>query len=55
MAIYECMYCEYKFDTDKGDERYDIPAGIKIEEMGEDWECPECAQLGKDAFILKEE
>lgn len=55
MVTYVCMFCEYRFDSEKGDERYNIPAGVKIEDMPEDWECPECTQPGKDAFIIEEE
>ena len=27
MTVYVCLHCEYKFDTEKGDPAYNIPAG----------------------------
>jgi hydroxylamine reductase len=55
MTVYVCLHCEYRFDTEKGDPAYDIPAGATPADMPDDWVCPECAALGKDAFIAEEE
>lgn len=27
MTVYVCLHCEYRFDTEKGDPAYNIPAG----------------------------
>ena len=67
MTVYVCLHCEYRFDTEKGDPAYNIPAGKTPDpaynipagktpaDMPEDWVCPECAALGIDAFIVEEE
>jgi hydroxylamine reductase len=55
MTVYVCLHCEYRFDTEKGDPAYDIPAGATPADMPEGWACPECAALGIDAFIAEEE
>ena len=55
MTIYVCLHCEYRFDSEKGDPAYDIPAGATPADMPEGWACPECAALGVDAFIAEEE
>lgn len=55
MTVYVCLHCEYRFDSEKGDPAYDIPAGATPADMPEGWACPECAALGIDAFIAEEE
>lgn len=55
MVVYECMHCEYKFDSEKGDAQYNIAPGTTIDKMPDDWACPECAALGKDAFVAIDE
>lgn len=54
MVTYVCLHCEYRFDSEKGDSQYKIPAGIKLEDLPDDWVCPECA-AGKESFIIEEE
>ena len=55
MTVYVCLHCEYRFDTEKGDPSYNIPAGKTPADRPDDWVCPECAALGVDAFIVEEE
>ena len=55
MTIYVCLHCEYRFDSEKGDPAYNIPAGATPADMPEGWVCLECAALGVDAFIAEEE
>jgi hydroxylamine reductase len=55
MTIYVCLHCEYRFDSEKGDPAYNIPAGATPADMPDDWVCPECAALGIEAFIAEEE
>lgn len=55
MTVYVCLHCEYKYDSEKGDERYNIPAGKTPADMGDDWVCPECATPGVDAFVKEDE
>ena len=52
MVVYECMHCDYKFDSEKGDPTYNIAPGMLLEDFPDDWACPECGALGKDAFIV---
>lgn len=54
MVVYECMHCEYKFDSEKGDPAYNIAPGTLLEDLPDDWACPECA-AGKEAFIIVDE
>ena len=49
MTIYVCLHCEYRFDSEKGDPAYNIPAGATPADMPEDWVCPVCG-VGKDSF-----
>ena len=53
MAKYICTYCGYIFDEEKGDHNYNIEPGTKLEDMSDDWVCPECAR-GKEIFVLEE-
>ena len=55
MTVYVCLHCEYRFDSEKGDPAYNIPAGATPADMPEGWVCPECAALGIDAFIAEED
>ena len=55
MTVYVCLHCEYRFDSEKGDPAYNLPAGNTPADMLDDWVCPECAALGKEAFIAEEE
>ena len=53
MTVYVCLHCEYRFDTEKGDPAYNIPAGATPADMPDDWVCPECAALGIEHSSLK--
>ena len=55
MTVYVCLHCEYRFDSEKGDPAYNIPAGATPADMPDDWVCPECAALGIEAFIAEDE
>ena len=46
---YICANCGYIYDPEKGDEMNDIPAGIRFEELPDDWVCPLC-YANKEAF-----
>ena len=50
MTIYVCLHCEYKFDSEKGDPAYNIPAGKTPADMPDDWVCPECYEDFKEMF-----
>ncbi len=34
--------CGYVYDPDRGDKRRKVPAGVKFEDLPEDWCCPVC-------------
>ncbi len=42
--IYQCQTsnCGYVYDPDRGDRKGKIVAGIKFEDLPEDWRCPIC-------------
>lgn len=42
--IYQCqtVNCGYMYNPDKGDRKGKIPAGVKFEDLPEDWRCPIC-------------
>ena len=40
MVVYECMHCEYKFDSEKGDPAYNIAPETLLEELPDDCACP---------------
>lgn len=52
---YVCMHCEYTFDPEKGDATYNIAPGTYLEDLPDDWVCPECGVRGKDAFIIEKD
>lgn len=46
---YVCQICGYIYDPAVGDPDNGIPAGVKFEDLPDDWRCPRCKQ-GKDKF-----
>jgi len=48
---WECLSCGYIYNEAKGDPDEDIPAGIKWEDLPNNWECPDCG-VGKEDFKL---
>ncbi|MGC1307174.1 MAG: rubredoxin [Phormidesmis sp.] len=42
MDCYECRSCGYTYEPAKGDNRNDIEAGIKFQDLPRDWRCPVC-------------
>ncbi|BAZ82141.1 MAG: rubredoxin [Sphaerospermopsis sp.] len=39
---YECRACGYVYEPQKGDDKYDIPAGTAFAELPINWKCPVC-------------
>ncbi|NET00487.1 MAG: rubredoxin [Sphaerospermopsis sp. SIO1G2] len=39
---YECRACGYVYEPEKGDDKYDIPAGTAFTELPINWKCPVC-------------
>ena len=39
---YECRACGYVYEPEKGDDKYDIPAGTDFKDLPINWKCPVC-------------
>lgn len=48
--IYNCIVCEYSYDEELGCERSHVPPGTKVEDLTDDWTCPECG-VSKEYLI----
>lgn len=46
--------CGYMYDPDRGDKRHKIAAGIKFEDLPEDWRCPVCGAAAKSFSRLSD-
>ena len=53
MEEYICTICDYVYDPKEGDPDNDVEAGIKFEDIPEDWICPICG-AGKEEFEVVE-
>ncbi|ADR33709.1 Rubredoxin-type Fe(Cys)4 protein [Sulfuricurvum kujiense DSM 16994] len=49
MTKFECNVCGYIYDPEVGDLDNGIEAGMRFEELPEDWVCPVCG-VGKEDF-----
>lgn len=49
MKTWACTVCGWIYDEAKGDEDYDLKAGVPFEDLPEDFVCPVCG-VGKDDF-----
>jgi len=49
-SSYECRSCGYVYEPNKGDIKTNTPAGVKFEELPQDWRCPVC-RSAKNAFV----
>ena len=50
MAVYQCPLCDYRVDTEAGDDAEGFAPGFDWEnEVPEDWFCPDC---GKAEFFV---
>ncbi len=53
MKVWVCGVCGWVYDEAKGDPDYDLPAGVKFEDLPDDFVCPLCG-VGKDQFVEQE-
>ena len=56
MKVWVCSVCGWIYDEAdeaKGDPDYDLAAGVKFEDLPDDFVCPICG-VGKDQFELQE-
>ena len=49
MSKYECTICGYIYDPAVGDVENGIKPGTSVEDLPDDWVCPECV-VGKEDF-----
>ena len=49
MQRYVCDICGYIYDPSMGDSANDIPPGVPLEKLPDDWLCPVCG-VGVDFF-----
>lgn len=49
--MWQCQMasCGYIYNPDKGDRKGKIPAGVRFEDLPEDWKCPVC-RASRKAF-----
>ncbi|MEJ6550383.1 MULTISPECIES: rubredoxin [unclassified Corynebacterium] len=51
MAVYQCPLCDYRVDTEAGDQAEGFAPGFDWEnEVPEDWFCPDCGVRDKVDF-----
>ncbi len=53
MKRYLCDVCGYIYDEEQGDPEGGIAPGTRLEDIPDDWVCPECGAT-KNSFILIE-
>ena len=49
MKKYKCLMCGYIYDPALGDPDGNIDPDTEIEDLPDDWVCPDCG-VGKDEF-----
>jgi len=42
MSVWVCANCDHEYDSDEGDLPRGISAGTTIDNLPQDWVCPEC-------------
>ena len=47
--MWQCQVanCGYIYNPDKGDRKGKIPAGVKFEDLPDEWRCPVCGATKK--------
>ncbi|MBI3990799.1 MAG: rubredoxin [Candidatus Omnitrophica bacterium] len=49
MAVWICLICGWRYDSEKGHPESGITPGTALDKLPEDWVCPECG-AAKDSF-----
>ncbi len=52
MKKWQCMFCAYIYDEEKGWPEEGISPGTKFEDIPDDWYCPECGVCKADFMEL---
>lgn len=50
MSSFKCPECGYVYDEDAGDEHEGYPAGMRFDELPDDFACPDCSVRFKEDF-----
>lgn len=48
MKKWKCRFCGHIYDEAKGDAETGIAPGTRLEDLPEDWECPDCGATKAD-------
>ncbi|HAE48695.1 MAG: rubredoxin [Tistrella sp.] len=46
---WKCLLCTYVYDEATGSPAHGIPPGTRLEDLDEDWSCPDCG-AGREDF-----
>lgn len=52
MRKWKCRYCNHVYDEALGDPDTGVPPGTKMEDIPEDWMCPDCGAMKEDYDLL---
>ncbi len=53
MRKWQCNFCAHIYDEAAGDLERGIPPGTRLEDLPDDWYCPDCG-AGRDDYSLIE-
>lgn len=42
MSVWICANCDHEYDPEEGDLPHGIAAGTDLDDLPQDWVCPEC-------------
>ena len=42
MTVWVCANCDHEYDSQDGDLQHGVSPGTSLDELPEDWACPEC-------------
>lgn len=52
MKIWQCSFCSHVYDEAKGDPANGIPPGTPLEDLPDDWICPDCGATKADYQLI---
>ena len=53
MKSYKCMICSFIYHETEGRPEDGIPASTKLEDIPDDWECPECDHIKRHGLFAE--
>ena len=54
MRKWQCRFCSHIYDEAEGDPENGVPAGTSMEDVPEDWFCPDCGATKEDYDLIDE-